>query len=143
MDSIDHPVLRRQGGPASNHQTREAPGFRNSQAGLLHWFNTLADASTTPLVIYDIPYRTGEDLQMFATVAQGGVGTIAAGAHLATARFVRVIALLHAGELQEARPLWTGLVLWLEAAKALGVRFAQNAIVWSGPDVVPAGRPSM
>jgi 4-hydroxy-tetrahydrodipicolinate synthase len=32
---------------------------RPSQAGLRCWFETLADASTLPLIVYDIPYRTG------------------------------------------------------------------------------------
>jgi 4-hydroxy-tetrahydrodipicolinate synthase len=40
-----------------------APHYiRPSQEGLLHWFRTLADASTAPLVVYDIPYRTGATL---------------------------------------------------------------------------------
>lgn len=135
---------------------------RPSQAGLLQWFTTLADASAVPLIIYDIPYRTGvaierrtlldlaqhpqiqaikdcggdaaktlaliaqgklqvlagEDLQMFATVAQGGVGAIAASAHLATARFVRLVALLQAGQLAQARGLWTALVPLVEAVFA-------------------------
>ena len=140
-----------------------APHYiRPSQAGLLHWFHSLANASTAPLVIYDIPYRTGvqmerqtllelalhpriqaikdcggdtaktlaliaqgklqvlagEDLQMFATVAQGGVGAIAASAHLGTQLFVRVIELLRAGELAKARALWTTLLPWIEAAFA-------------------------
>lgn len=33
--------------------------IRPSQAGLLHWFNAIADASPVPVVIYDIPQRTG------------------------------------------------------------------------------------
>ncbi len=32
---------------------------RPSQDGLRTWFETLADASTLPLIAYDIPYRTG------------------------------------------------------------------------------------
>lgn len=37
-----------------------APSYiRPSQAGLLQWFTALADASPVPLVLYDIPYRTG------------------------------------------------------------------------------------
>lgn len=37
-----------------------APHYiRPAQAGLVHWFTALADASAKPLVIYDIPYRTG------------------------------------------------------------------------------------
>ena len=40
-----------------------APHYiRPGQDGLLHWFRTLADASHVPLVIYDIPYRTGATL---------------------------------------------------------------------------------
>lgn len=35
------------------------PYIRPSQAGLLQWFSTLADAAQAPLVLYDIPYRTG------------------------------------------------------------------------------------
>lgn len=37
-----------------------APHYiRPSQAGVRAWFEALADASVLPLVIYDIPYRTG------------------------------------------------------------------------------------
>jgi 4-hydroxy-tetrahydrodipicolinate synthase len=37
-----------------------APHYvRPSQAGLRLWFETLADASTLPLIVYDVPYRTG------------------------------------------------------------------------------------
>jgi 4-hydroxy-tetrahydrodipicolinate synthase len=37
-----------------------APHYiRPSQAGLRLWFETLADASSLPLIVYDIPYRTG------------------------------------------------------------------------------------
>lgn len=37
-----------------------APHYiRPSQAGLRLWFETLADACTLPLIVYDIPYRTG------------------------------------------------------------------------------------
>lgn len=40
-----------------------APHYiRPGQDGLLHWFRTLADASHVPLVLYDIPYRTGATL---------------------------------------------------------------------------------
>jgi 4-hydroxy-tetrahydrodipicolinate synthase len=37
---------------------------RPSQAGLLAHFTALADASRTPLVIYDIPYRTGVRIEL-------------------------------------------------------------------------------
>lgn len=40
-----------------------APHYiRPSQHGLLVWFRALADASAAPLVVYDIPYRTGATL---------------------------------------------------------------------------------
>ncbi len=40
-----------------------APSYvRPSQAGLLDWFTVLADASQLPVVLYDIPYRTGSTL---------------------------------------------------------------------------------
>lgn len=140
-----------------------APHYiRPSQAGLLHWFRALADASSVPLIVYDIPYRTGvtlerrtllelaehpqiqaikdcggdgaktlaliaqgklqvlagEDLQMFATIAQGGVGAIAASAHLHTALFVQLIDRLRTGQLSQAREIWATLVPWIEGAFA-------------------------
>ena len=37
-----------------------APSYiRPSQNGLVEWFSAISDASAAPLVIYDIPYRTG------------------------------------------------------------------------------------
>jgi len=40
-----------------------APHYiRPSQAGLLTWFRAIADASPAPVLIYDIPYRTGATL---------------------------------------------------------------------------------
>ena len=33
--------------------------IRPSQAGLVHWFEAIADASSAPVIIYDIPQRTG------------------------------------------------------------------------------------
>ncbi len=137
-----------------------APSYiRPSQAGLLAWFEAIADASAAPLLVYDIPYRTGatiaretllalaadaricglkdcggdmaktraliadgrlqvlagEDAQIFSTVAEGGVGAIAASAHLHTARFVQVIRLMREGRLAEARPLWQALLPLIEA----------------------------
>ena len=131
-----------------------APHYiRPPQAGLLHWFTTLADASTAPLLIYDIPYRTGvklqletllqlaahpnivgikdcggdaakthaliadgrlqvlagEDAHVFTTVAQGGVGAIAASAHLQTQAFAQVIAYLRDGNLALAQETWRPL----------------------------------
>ena len=40
-----------------------APSYiRPSQAGLLAWFGAIAEASAVPLLVYDIPYRTGSTI---------------------------------------------------------------------------------
>lgn len=140
-----------------------APHYiRPSQDGLLLWFRTLADASAVPLIVYDIPYRTGatldtntllalaghpricaikdcggnptktqalivdgrlavlagEDAQMFATLALGGQGAIAASAHWQAPRFIQLVALLRAGNLPEARRVWQTLLPWVEVCFA-------------------------
>ena len=42
-----------------------APHYiRPSQAGLLHWFHAIADASAAPLIVYDIPRRTGVTIDL-------------------------------------------------------------------------------
>jgi 4-hydroxy-tetrahydrodipicolinate synthase len=42
-----------------------APSYiRPSQAGLIEWFTALADASAVPVVLYDIPYRTGSKMDL-------------------------------------------------------------------------------
>jgi 4-hydroxy-tetrahydrodipicolinate synthase len=136
--------------------------IRPSQEGLRTWFRTLADASPVPLVLYDIPYRTGvelrldtllalaahpriqgikdcggdagktaaliadgrlavlagEDAQVFAHLAMGAAGAITASAHRHTERFVRLIDLLRAGALDEARALWQPLLPWVQAVFA-------------------------
>ena len=136
--------------------------IRPSQAGVLHWYRSLADTAGAPLIVYDIPYRTGttinrdtllqlathpqiaavkdcggdagktlallaqgqmqvlagEDLQLFAAVAQGAVGAITASAHVGTPAFVRLLAQLQAGDLGAARLLWQRLVPWIELAFA-------------------------
>jgi 4-hydroxy-tetrahydrodipicolinate synthase len=140
-----------------------APHYiRPSQEGLLHWFRTLADASAVPVLIYDIPYRTGatistetllalaahpriqgikdcggspaktqaliadgrlqvltgEDAQIFHTLALGGAGAISASAHWQTPQFVELTALLRSGDLPAARPVWQALQPWVEACFA-------------------------
>lgn len=50
-----------------------APHYiRPSQAGLVQWFTSIADASAVPLVLYDIPARTGVQmhLETIRTLAQ-------------------------------------------------------------------------
>jgi 4-hydroxy-tetrahydrodipicolinate synthase len=42
-----------------------APHYiRPAQRGLIDWFTMLADVSTVPLVVYDIPYRTGVEIKL-------------------------------------------------------------------------------
>lgn len=42
-----------------------APHYvRPSQAGLVQWFEAIAHASAVPLIVYDIPYRTGATLEL-------------------------------------------------------------------------------
>ncbi|WP_342244386.1 4-hydroxy-tetrahydrodipicolinate synthase [Pseudomonas sp. OTU5201] len=38
--------------------------IRPSQDGLLAWFGAIAEASTVPVILYDIPYRTGVRLEL-------------------------------------------------------------------------------
>lgn len=137
-----------------------APHYiRPAQAGLIDWFTALADASPHPVIVYDIPYRTGveitletllalarhpnicavkdcggdpgktsaliaegglqvlcgEDANIFETMAKGGDGAIAAAAHVHTARFVRIIELLKAGQTKAASALWEPLLPLVEA----------------------------
>lgn len=140
-----------------------APHYiRPSQDGLLHWFRAIADASAVPVVLYDIPYRTGatlttetllalaahpriqaikdcggssaktqaliadgrlqvltgEDAQIFNTLALGGSGAISACAHWQTAQFVELVGLLRGGDLLQARRAWQALQPWIEACFA-------------------------
>ena len=46
--------------------------IRPSQAGLLHWFRALADAAHVPLVVYDIPARTGTTMELATLLALAG-----------------------------------------------------------------------
>ncbi|AKM28900.1 4-hydroxy-tetrahydrodipicolinate synthase [Pandoraea faecigallinarum] len=50
--------------------------IRPSQAGLLGWFRTLADRAGAPLVLYDIPYRTGATLALDTLLMLAGHGNI-------------------------------------------------------------------
>ncbi|MDM0074130.1 4-hydroxy-tetrahydrodipicolinate synthase [Variovorax sp. J2P1-59] len=50
-----------------------APSYiRPSQAGLVDWFSALAEASAVPLLIYDIPYRTGSSMARETLLALAG-----------------------------------------------------------------------
>jgi 4-hydroxy-tetrahydrodipicolinate synthase len=164
LDAVpDHPVVM---GLAGNNmravldkqekiQQRRVAGIlatapyyiRPSQAGIVDYFRTLADASSIPLMLYDIPYRTGvaisldtfrtlaqherivalkdcggdpsktmslitdgalqvlagEDAQLFTTLCLGGSGGILASAHIRPDLFARIVELVKAEQLNEAR----------------------------------------
>jgi 4-hydroxy-tetrahydrodipicolinate synthase len=126
---------------------------RPSQQGIADFFATVAEAAPCPLLLYDIPARTGvriatatmlalaehpkiravkdcsadtdhaqaviddgrlqllggDDHRMFTTLCQGGVGAIAASAHLRPDLFVALHRALQQSDLPTARRLWRGL----------------------------------
>ncbi len=50
-----------------------APHYiRPSQAGLLYWFRAIAEASAAPLIIYDIPQRTGVTIDLSTLLQLAG-----------------------------------------------------------------------
>jgi 4-hydroxy-tetrahydrodipicolinate synthase len=56
--------VRRLGGADLAGLLVPAPSYiRPSQAGLLQWFDAIAGAARQPLVVYDIPYRTGSVIE--------------------------------------------------------------------------------
>ena len=129
------------------------PYLRPSQDALQAFFTAIADASPAPLVVYDIPARTGvrieldtllalaahprivalkdcggrveqtealiadgrlqvlcgNDNEWFSTRCLGGVGAIAASAHVRTDLFVAFDAALARSDLVAGRALWRQL----------------------------------
>ncbi|WEJ71117.1 4-hydroxy-tetrahydrodipicolinate synthase [Pseudomonas sp. PSE14] len=136
--------------------------IRPSQVGLESFFQTVADAATVPVVLYDIPYRTGvrieretlrrivrhpriaaikdcagdlettlaliadgevevltgEDLQIFNNLCQGGAGAISASAHVRADLYVRMQRQVESGDLAAARATFYRLLPWIQAAFA-------------------------
>lgn len=43
--------------------------IRPAQAGLIEWFTQLADASSVPIILYDIPYRAGVKMELETLLA--------------------------------------------------------------------------
>lgn len=125
---------------------------RPSEAAIVEHYRAVAEACSTPIVVYNVPYRTGralgahalleiadmpgviglkqavgaldvetlellagtpENFQVLAgddafivpTVLMGGVGAIAASAHVCTAAFARMIDVAREGGTAEARQL--------------------------------------
>jgi len=160
---------------------------RPSEAGIVAHFEAVAQASPVPVVLYNIPYRTGrglgapallelarlsniagvkqavgaldadtlevlaqapegfgvlggEDPVLFPIVCMGGVGAIAASAHLCTERFVAMIECGLTGKLEDGRAHAEALLPVVRAAFAepnpavfKGVMHAQGRI--ATPDV--------
>ncbi|MEE9102174.1 4-hydroxy-tetrahydrodipicolinate synthase [Pseudomonas nitroreducens] len=136
--------------------------IRPSQVGLESFFQAVADAATVPVVLYDIPYRTGaridretlrrivrhpriaaikdcagdlettlaliadgevevltgEDLQIFNNLCQGGAGAISASAHVRADLYVRMQRQVESGDLAGARATFYRLLPWIQAAFA-------------------------
>ncbi|MET3495867.1 4-hydroxy-tetrahydrodipicolinate synthase family protein [Variovorax boronicumulans] len=69
------------------------------------------DMAKTRALIADgrLQVLSGEDHQIFSTVAEGGVGAIAASGHVQTKRFVQVLRLLADNRVAEARAEWQPL----------------------------------
>lgn len=78
------------------------------------------DANKTQALIHDgrLQVLAGEDAQILATLTMGGVGAIAASAHLRTAQFVQVLDGMRRGELTQAQQLWEALAPLVQAVFA-------------------------
>jgi len=78
------------------------------------------DVAKTQALIKDgrLQVLAGEDAQILATLTMGGAGAIAASAHLCTAQFVQVLALMRQGELGQAQQLWEPLPALVQAVFA-------------------------
>lgn len=75
------------------------------------------DAAKTQALIADgqLQVLAGDDANIFATLAWGGAGAIAAGGHVHTARLVRCMQALQQGNLAQARIDWQALQPLMEA----------------------------
>ena len=75
------------------------------------------DAAKTQALIADGQLRVlaGDDANIFATLAWGGAGAIAASGHVHTARLVRLMRAVAQGELTQARGDWQALRPLMEA----------------------------
>jgi 4-hydroxy-tetrahydrodipicolinate synthase len=113
-----------------------APGYiRPSQAGLEAFFRTVADASGVPIILYDIPYRTG------ATFEQATLLNIVAHPRIAAIKdcggnLGNTLALLASGEVDvlcgEDLQIFNALCLGASGAIAASahVQTAQFVALW-------------
>ncbi|MBO0494369.1 4-hydroxy-tetrahydrodipicolinate synthase [Pseudomonas sp. Marseille-Q1929] len=113
-----------------------APSYiRPSQAGLEAFFRTVADASSVPIILYDIPYRTG------ATFEQATLLNIIAHKHIVAIKdcggnLANTLALLASGEVDvlcgEDLQIFNALCLGASGAIAASahVRTEQFVALW-------------
>lgn len=110
-----------------------APSYiRPSQAGLEAFFRTVADASSVPIVLYDIPYRTGvtfEQATLLSIVKHPRIAAIKdCGGNLAT-----TLALIASGEVDvlcgEDMQIFNALCLGASGAIAASAHVCTEAFV--------------
>jgi 4-hydroxy-tetrahydrodipicolinate synthase len=139
--------------------------LRPSEAGIVAHLQAVAERSPVPLIVYNVPYRTGrglgaapllelaatpnvaglkqavagidadtlvllrehpdgfavlggDDAFLFPTMLMGGKGAIAAASHVATERFVAMLAAGAAGDVAGGRAYHEALLPWVGAAFA-------------------------
>ncbi|AKS09813.1 4-hydroxy-tetrahydrodipicolinate synthase [Pseudomonas trivialis] len=110
-----------------------APSYiRPSQAGLVAFFHSVADASSVPIILYDIPYRTG------ATFEQATLLTIVAHARIVAIKDCggnpgNTLALLASGEVDvlcgEDVQMFNALCLGATGAIAASAHIQTEAFV--------------
>ncbi|WCD90262.1 4-hydroxy-tetrahydrodipicolinate synthase [Streptomyces xanthophaeus] len=125
------------------------PFVRPSAAGVLAHFARVADASPVPLIVYHIPYRTGQSLDAAALRALGSLDGVA-GVKYATGSIGQdAVDLL--GDLPDGFEVLAGDDAYLSPLLALGAtggilasahlataRFAELAAAWRAGDVARA-----
>lgn len=125
------------------------PFVRPCAAGVLAHFARLAEVSPVPLIVYHIPYRTGQPLDAVALRALGSLDGVAGVKYAAGSVGQDAVALL--GDLPAGFEVLAGDDLYLSPLLALGAtggilasahlataRFAELAAAWRAGDVARA-----
>ncbi|MGW7457246.1 dihydrodipicolinate synthase family protein [Streptomyces sp. NPDC054797] len=126
------------------------PSFvRPSAAGVLAHFERLAEASPVPLIVYHIPYRTGQPLDAAALRALGALPGVAGMKYAGGGIGEDTVALL--GDLPDGFEVLAGDDAYASALLALGAaggilasahlataRFAELVAAWRAGDVARA-----
>ncbi|MEU3777087.1 dihydrodipicolinate synthase family protein [Streptomyces sp. NPDC032472] len=126
------------------------PSFvRPAAAGVLAHFTRLAEVSPVPLIVYHIPYRTGQPLEGEALRRLGEIPGVAGMKYAGGGIDADTVALL--GALPESFTVLAGDDVYLSPMLALGAtggilasahlataRFAELAAAWRAGDVVRA-----